>query len=95
MEFDLRCRKVGVAVPSRSVTLKFSAAVSMSVQFPEEPPTFTFLSVYHVDSDGGPFCKIVRDCPHSPRWSGVEMAERSRSVLLFFPDLVRFDVFEK
>ncbi|XP_064621350.1 BRISC and BRCA1-A complex member 2-like [Lineus longissimus] len=55
--------------------------VEVPTQFPEDPPTFTFQSIYHENS-GKPYMKSSKDYPYSPRWSGNEMVERAWSYIL-------------
>ena len=49
--------------------------------FPKTQPVLTFQSIYH-ENKGKPYYEMFQDYPYSPRWSGLEMAERTKYVLL-------------
>lgn len=49
--------------------------------FPKTQPVLTFQSIYH-ENKGKPYYEMFQDYPYSPRWSGLEMAERTKSFIL-------------
>ena len=55
----------------------FIFSVELPLYFPREQPHFILQSVYH-ESKGKPYMQVFGDYPYSPRWSGLEMAERAR-----------------
>ncbi|XP_041353802.1 BRISC and BRCA1-A complex member 2-like [Gigantopelta aegis] len=59
----------------------FIINIELPMYFPKEQPQFMFQSVYH-ESKGKPYMQVFEDYPYSPRWSGIEMAERARSFIL-------------
>ncbi|XP_033735949.1 BRISC and BRCA1-A complex member 2-like [Pecten maximus] len=59
----------------------FLLYVELPSFFPQEPPIFTFQSIYH-ESKGKPYTETVSDYPYSPRWSANKMAEKAREYIL-------------
>ena len=52
--------------------------VELPVCFPVDQPELLFQSVYHETPQEKPFCEIHQKYPYSPRWSPMEMAERTK-----------------
>lgn len=59
----------------------FILSIELPQFFPKEQPTLTFQSIYH-ECRGKPYTETYNDYPYSPRWSGNEMAERTKSFIL-------------
>ncbi|KAK6182288.1 hypothetical protein SNE40_010003 [Patella caerulea] len=59
----------------------FIFRTELPLYFPQEQPTFFLQSIYH-ESKGRPYTEVFKDYPYSPRWSGNEMAERTRLFIL-------------
>lgn len=59
----------------------FIVFVDLPQYFPKEQPTLTFQSIYH-ELKGKPYMEVYQDYPYSPRWTGMEMAERTRTFIL-------------
>ena len=55
----------------------FLFAVEIPSFFPKTQPVLTFQSIYH-ENKGKPYYEMFQDYPYSPRWSGLEMAERTK-----------------
>lgn len=55
-------------------------SVKLSRIHPVEQPQLSFQSVYHEDHKHKPYQRVIPNYPYSPRWSGNEMAERTRFV---------------
>ncbi|XP_074644163.1 BRISC and BRCA1-A complex member 2-like [Tubulanus polymorphus] len=60
----------------------FIIHIEIALNFPLVKPTLTFQSVYHESNQQKPFSVTIEHYPYSPRWSGIEMAERLRSYIL-------------
>lgn len=58
----------------------YTLTVDLPAHFPKEQPYIVFQSVYH-EYKGQPYKETHQDdYPYSPRWSGLEMADRIRYV---------------
>ncbi|GAB6020477.1 hypothetical protein CHUAL_003166 [Chamberlinius hualienensis] len=60
--------------------------------FPEDKPRLTFQSIYHLTNEQ-PFTTLTVDYPYSPRWSAVEMADRTKKFLLeYIPEFQKTSI---
>ncbi|XP_045160402.1 BRISC and BRCA1-A complex member 2-like [Mercenaria mercenaria] len=60
----------------------FIISIELPAYFPKDQPYLTFQSVYH-ENKGKPYFETHQDdYPYSPRWSGLEMADRTRTFIL-------------
>jgi len=59
----------------------FLLRIEIPALFPEDKPILHFQSIYHM-CRGKPYTSSWHDYPYSPRWSGEEMAERTRIYIL-------------
>lgn len=60
----------------------FIINIELPTYFPKEQPFLTFQSIYH-ETKGKPYSETHQDdYPYSPRWSGLEMAERAKTFIL-------------
>ncbi|KAL4238039.1 hypothetical protein ACF0H5_002750 [Mactra antiquata] len=60
----------------------FVIHIDLPALFPKDQPSLTFQSVYH-EYKGQPYIETHQDnYPYSPRWSGLEMAERIKGFIL-------------
>lgn len=73
----------------RRITLLFShedfyflVHVALAKLFPQEQPELTFQSVYHTTKTGALYQVSHSSYPYSPRWSGNEMAKRTRTYIM-------------
>ncbi|KAL5008989.1 hypothetical protein ScPMuIL_014570 [Solemya velum] len=59
----------------------FIVHIDLPLYFPKESPVISLQSVYH-ESQGKPYMEIIKEYPYSPRWTGNEMADRTRGFIL-------------
>jgi BRCA1-A complex subunit BRE len=73
----------------------FLVVLSLTVRFPLDPPVISFQSIYHTKLDNSRYFAAFTDYPYSPRWSGAEMARRTRTFILEkIQEFQRSSVFE-
>lgn len=60
----------------------FLVHIALGQLFPQEQPDLTFQSVYHTTKSGSLYQVVHSNYPYSPRWSGIEMAKRTRAYVL-------------
>ena len=51
--------------------------IKLSDRFPQQQPTFQYMSPYVVSRSGAPFEWSSDDYPYSPRWPAEEMVQRA------------------
>ncbi|XP_009861016.2 BRISC and BRCA1-A complex member 2 [Ciona intestinalis] len=63
-------------------TFYFLVHISLSKFFPQNLPSVTIQSAYHLTKQDELFKKTFTNYPYSPRWSGTEMAKRTKNFIL-------------